>query len=174
MDKEIIFSKVDKSIRTIINKFRERCGEFVSENDLHCYLYNIMHKNGVNEFNKRLILHKEFPSCRKRGKGRRKGLFDIVVLDPNTLNDRIRESKVLIAMEFKLIRANYEKQIGQIENDFEQISEEIENNNIERGYVFVFDQIGYKHKERVVEILNQHKLVKGYYLDRKDKAVRNH
>lgn len=153
-----IYSKVEEAVATMVNKFKERFKEFTSENDLHCYIYHILYKIGINEVNKRLILHKEYPSCSNRGRKKtRKGHFDLIVFNPESLSKKNGIPEVLIAMEFKLIRNNSKKYIESIRQDFEQISDEINKKNIKKGYVLVFSQIPYKHTNEIQIMIKKYR-----------------
>lgn len=118
---EILVTKFEAAIKSLVRKFRTHPYAFYTETDMHCYLYHRLYSGGLEnglyrtaEGYDTILLHKEYPTVaryvRKEDgrleeseEGRRRGAFDISIWDPQYIAGlEHRKQKVLCAAELAL------------------------------------------------------------------------
>ena len=127
MEHQIIIEAVDKSIKVLCSEFRAHPTLFFTENDLVCYFYSILQQK-LPTFNahdkdgrKHFLVHMEYPTpfrCdmsknkfelkdddtrNEKGGKYQRGHYDIVVLNPNFINQYSYE--VIKAQNYELYKA---------------------------------------------------------------------
>ncbi|MDD8025558.1 MAG: hypothetical protein PHI34_03510 [Acidobacteriota bacterium] len=118
---EVLVSKFEAAIKSLVQRFRNHPYAFYTETDMHCYLYHRLYSGGLAnglyhtiEGYDTILLHKEYPTVarcsrgddghlRESVDGRRRGAFDICIWDPAYIAGRDhRKQKVLCAAELAL------------------------------------------------------------------------
>jgi hypothetical protein len=164
MDEKRLVDVVESCINDLVKTFLASPYWFYTENDLHCYLYNLIHKELASlsyykcetlDGKRSIILHKEYPTKERYSqkhleinpKGKR-GHFDLCIWNPELVSQRLfrarltkairKEQQTYVAIEFNLVEANasLNQAIHHIRWDLLKLRKQ--TNEVKHGYALLF------------------------------------
>jgi len=164
LDEKRLVNVVESCIDDLVKMFLAAPYWFYTENDLHCYLYNLIHKELASssyykcktlDGKHSILLHKEYPTKERYSqkhleinpKGKR-GHFDLCIWNPELVSQRLfrakltkdikKEQQTFIAIELNLVEANasLDQAIHHTKWDLLKLTKQ--TNEIEHGYALFF------------------------------------
>ncbi len=164
MDKEQIVQCVENSIKELIQVFCESPYFFYTENDIHCFLYQLIYKNMKGKGNWYIIkngekkdtlpVHKEYPTIKyyKKNIKPTRMHFDIVVFNDGYIDFEFKKSKTSNSdptEPFIAIQIGLDTDLEHLKEDWKSLNEPI--NCVEFKYLLHLDRKS--HKKKTIEAI---------------------
>lgn len=164
IDEKELVDVVEGCIDNLVKTFLATPYCFYTENDLHCYLYNLIHKELASlSFYKcqtldgkhSILLRKEYPTKKRysqkhleinpRGK---RGHFDLCLWNPRLVSKRLFRARLtkdiekgqqtFIAIEFNLVEANASLNQAINHTKWDLLKLKKQTNEVKHGYALFF------------------------------------
>ena len=164
MDEKRLVDLVERCIDDLVKTFLAAPHWFYTENDLHCYLYNLIHKEMTSlsyykcktrDGKHSILLHKEYPTKERYSekylkinpKGKR-GHFDLCLWNPELVSQRLfranlskdikEEQQTFIAIEFNLVEGNASLDQAIHHTKWDLLKLRKQTNEVKHGYALFF------------------------------------